>query len=88
MVLKLNTSDAILAQNKILTRRITLTKQMSKLPQQILVIQSSQSQNQSMRYDFCGGDNPNGHCSYQNNLSEEEVHYMGNQGRQGGLSKK
>jgi len=41
-----------------------------------------------MRYDLCEGDHSNGHCAYQNNLAEEEAHYMGNQGREGGFSKK
>jgi len=36
-----------------------------------------------MKCDFCGGDHPNGHCSFQNNSSEEKAHYIGNQGRQG-----
>jgi len=36
-MLDLSTSDAILAQNKILTQQIeALTKQMSKLPQQLM----------------------------------------------------
>jgi len=39
-----------------------------------------------MSCDFCGGNHPNGQCSYQNNHSQEEVNYMGNQGRQGGFS--
>jgi len=34
---------------------------------------------------FCGGDHPNGHCSYQTNSPEIEVSYMGNQGGQGGF---
>jgi len=37
-----------------------------------------------MKSDFCGGDHPNGHCSFQINPSEEDVHYLGNQGRQVG----
>jgi len=57
------------------------------LPEQLQVVHSSQSQSQSMKYDFCGGDHPNGHCSYQNNPPEEKVHYMGNPGRQGGFSR-
>ena len=40
-----------------------------------------------MKCDFCGGDNPNGHCPFQNNPSEEEIHCMTNEGRQGGFSK-
>jgi len=44
-VLDLSTTDAILAQNKILTKQIkALTKQMSKLPEQLQVVQSSPSQ--------------------------------------------
>jgi len=84
-VLDLSTTDAILAQNKILTQQIeALTKQMSKLPEQLQVVQTSTSQ-QPMRCDFCGGDQPNGHCSYQNS-SQGEVQYVSNQGRPGNFS--
>jgi len=56
---------ALLAQNKILTQQIEqLTAQMDNLPQQLHVVHSSQSQSQSIRCDFCGGDHPNGHCFY------------------------
>jgi len=65
--------DALLAQNKILTQQIEkLTAQMDKLPQHLYVVHSSQSQSQSIRCDFCGGDHPNGHYSYQNNSPEAE----------------
>jgi len=84
-LLELNTSDVILTQNKILTRQLeALTAQISKLPQQLQVVQSSQSHTQLIRCDFCRGNRPNGHCSYQNNSSEVEINYMSNQGRQGG----
>ncbi|XP_027941135.1 uncharacterized protein LOC114194932 [Vigna unguiculata] len=84
-VLDLSTTDAILAQNKILTQQIeALTKQMFKLPEQLQVVQSSPSQ-QPMRCDFCGGDHPNGHCSYQSS-SQGEVQYVSNQGRPGNFS--
>jgi len=77
---ELNTANALLAQNKILTQQMeALTKQMAKLPQQLQVAQSSQNQSQFMRCDFCGGNNLNGQCSYQNNPLQEEVNYMGNQ---------
>jgi len=59
---------------------------MSKLSQQLHLLLSSQSQTQVMKCDFCGGDHPNGHCSYQNNSSEAKVNYMSNKGRQGGFS--
>ncbi|XP_019453179.1 PREDICTED: uncharacterized protein LOC109354835 [Lupinus angustifolius] len=63
-VLDLNTSDAILAQNKILTQQIeALKKQMSKLPQQLNVVQPGPTQQQVMRCDFCGGDHLTGHYS-------------------------
>ena len=39
-------------------------------PTQLYVVHSSQSQSQSIRCDFCEGDHPNGHCSYQNNSPE------------------
>ena len=48
-------------------------------------MQFSQNQSQSMSCDFCGGNHLNGQCSYQNNPSQEEVNYIGNQGRQGGF---
>ncbi|XP_027903598.1 uncharacterized protein LOC114163487 [Vigna unguiculata] len=38
-----------------------------------------------MRCDFCGGDYPNGHCSYQSS-SQGEVQYVSNQGRPGNFS--
>jgi len=82
------TSDALLAQNKILTQQIeTLIAQMAKLPKHIQDVQLSQSQSQSIKCDFCGGDHPNGHCFYQNNSFEVEVNYMVDQRRQGGFSK-
>jgi len=85
-VLDLSTSNAILAQNKILTQQIeALTKQMSKLPQQLHALNSPSIQNQALKCDFCGGDHLNGQCSYQN-PSEEEVQYMNNQVRQGGFA--
>jgi len=49
-------------------------------------VHSYHNQIQSMKCDFCGGHHLNGLCSFQNNLSEEKVHYMGNQGRQDGFS--
>jgi len=63
-----------------------ITKQLSKLPQQIQAVHSSPNQGQTMKCDFCGGDYSNGQRSYQVNPSQEKVQYMGNQGRQGGFS--
>jgi len=55
----------------------------SKLLEQLQVIQSSPSQQQPC--DFCGGNNPNGHCSYHS-ISQGEVQYMSNEGRPGNFS--
>ncbi|XP_052730484.1 uncharacterized protein LOC108341253 [Vigna angularis] len=85
-ILDLSTTDAILAQNKILTQQMeALTKQMANLPEQLKAVQSSPSQ-QPMRCNFCGGDHPNGHCSYQSSPQEGEVQYVSNQGRSGNFS--
>jgi len=41
-ILELNTQDAILAQNKLLTQQVeALAKQMAKLPQQLQAIQTT-----------------------------------------------
>ncbi|KAG2409367.1 uncharacterized protein HKW66_Vig0000320 [Vigna angularis] len=72
-ILDLSTTDAILAQNKILTQQMeALTKQMAN--------------QQTMRCNFYGGDHPNGHCSYQSSPQEGEVQYVSNQGRSGNFS--
>jgi len=49
---------------------------MAKLPQQLYVVHSSQSQSQPIRCDFCGGDHPNGHYFYQNNSPEAEDPFL------------
>ena len=60
-VFDLNTTDSLLAQNKILMQQMeALTKQMTKLPQQLQVVQSFQNQSQFMSCDFCGSNHPNG----------------------------
>jgi len=68
----LNTIDAILAQNKIMTHQMeALTQQMAKLQQQLQaqqlhVVQASQTVNYQaplLQCDFCGGNDVNGNCS-------------------------
>jgi len=62
-VFELNTTDAILAQNKIMTQQMeALTQQMAKLPQQL---QTVNYQAPLLRCDFCGGNHVNGNCSQQ-----------------------
>ncbi|XP_020209235.1 uncharacterized protein LOC109794168, partial [Cajanus cajan] len=81
-ILELDTQNAILAQNKLLSQQMEeIRKQMSKLQ----VGSSSRSQ-QVMRCDFCAGDHPNGQCSISESEQEEEVNYMNNPGRQGNFS--
>jgi len=67
-VLDLSTSDTLLAQNKILTQQMeAITKQLSKLPQQLQAVQSSTNQSETMKCDVCGGDHPNRQCYFQVN---------------------
>jgi len=92
-VFELNSTDAILAQNKIMTQQMeALTQQMAKLPQQLQAqqlqaVQASQTVNYQtpvLRRDFCGGNHVNGNCSQQTAVgtTTEEVQYMANSGRQ------
>jgi len=67
-IMELDTKNAILAQNKLLTRQMdALIKQISQLPQQYQqggsqkTHQAHQVQ-QVLRCDFYGGDYQNGHC--------------------------
>ncbi|XP_020236625.1 uncharacterized protein LOC109816146 [Cajanus cajan] len=81
-ILELDTQNAILAQNKLLSQQMEeLKKQMSKLQ-----VGSSSRPQQVMRCDFCAGDHPNGHCTISESEQEEEVNYMNNPGRQGNFS--
>ncbi|XP_058756178.1 uncharacterized protein LOC131629405 [Vicia villosa] len=76
-VLELNTNDAILAQNKILSQQVELlTKQMSKLPQQMKEIHGMQMTSQVASCEFCEGDHPTGFCPPPEG---EEVNYVNNQ---------
>ena len=74
-VLELNTNDAILAQNKLLSQQVELlTQQMAKLPQQMKEIQGSQVRHQVACCELCQGDHPTGFCP-----PLEEVSYVNNQ---------
>src|ERR1043165_2537532 len=62
-VLELNTNDAILAQNKLLSQQVELlTQQMSKLPQQMKEMQGTQIKHQVTCCELCQGDHPPGDC--------------------------
>ena len=84
----LDTQNAILAQNKLLTQQIeAFTKQIGQLPQQFQkggsqkTHQAHQVQ-QVLRCDFCSGDHQNGHYLALGDCQQEEkAHYLYNQGR-------
>ncbi|XP_058775111.1 uncharacterized protein LOC131649366 [Vicia villosa] len=76
-ILELGTNDAILAQNKLLTQTVEeLTKQLSKLPQQLKEMHGSSSTSQQVAVcELCTGDHQTGFFPPLN----EEVNYLGNQ---------
>src|ERR1043165_9832081 len=76
-VLELNTNDAILAQNKLLSQQVELlTQQMSKLPQQMKEMQGAQIKHQVACCELCQGDHPTGYCPPPEG---KEVNYVNNQ---------
>ncbi|XP_045810252.1 uncharacterized protein LOC123904661 [Trifolium pratense] len=75
-ILELDTSDAMLAQNKLLTNTVEeLSKQMSKI---ITLQEGAGKAKQVASCELCTGDHPTGHCP----PSHEEVNFMANQQRQ------
>ncbi|CAJ2670743.1 unnamed protein product [Trifolium pratense] len=75
-ILELDPSDAVLAQNKLLTNTVEeLSKQMSKL---MTLQEVSTKAKQVAACELCTGDHPTGHCPPSN----EEVNFMGAQQRQ------
>ncbi|KAG2397807.1 uncharacterized protein HKW66_Vig0139570 [Vigna angularis] len=77
-VFQLQSQDALLAQNKIMTQQLeALMNKLSQLPKELQNV--SQAQHQGC--ELCGGDHINGQCAMQANF--QEVNYMGNQDRQG-----
>ena len=82
-VLQLQSHDALLAQNKIMTQQLeALMKKLSQLPQDLRNVSQTQHQQQLQNCELCGGDHPNGQCAMKN-TSQEEVNYMGNTSCQG-----
>ena len=80
--MELDTQITILAQSKLLTQQIeALTKQIGQLPQQYhqggpqKTHQAHQVQ-QIFRYDFCGDNHQNGHCSAPGDGQQEEKPIM------------
>ena len=81
-VLELQSQDALLAQNKIMTQQLeALMKKLSQLPQDVSLTQHQQGQG----YELCGENHSNGQCAMQR-TSQEEVSYMSNQGHQGNFN--
>ncbi|XP_052726013.1 uncharacterized protein LOC128194442 [Vigna angularis] len=78
-MLELQSQDALLAQNKIMTQQLeSLMKKVSQLQIQNV----SQAQHTVQGCELCGGEHQNGQCVILTN-AKEEVNYMGNQSRQG-----
>ncbi|XP_027915812.1 mediator of RNA polymerase II transcription subunit 25-like [Vigna unguiculata] len=73
-VLEVNTLDAILAQNKLLTQQIT------ELTQKLGNMQAKAVNTTSLPCDFCGGMHQNGEC--QVTQQEAQVNAMGQQQNQ------
>ncbi|XP_052729898.1 uncharacterized protein LOC108327226 [Vigna angularis] len=77
-VFQLQSQDALLAQNKIMTQQLeALMNKLYQLPKELQNV--SQAQHQGC--ELCGGEHANGHCAMQVN-TQEDVNYMGNQNRQ------
>src|SRR3954468_22040227 len=75
-MLELNNSDALLAQNKLLTSQVEiLTQQMSKLPQQLKALNGISNSYQVAKCELCKGNHQTGFCPP---VLEEEVNYMNN----------
>jgi len=77
-ILELGSSNANLAQNKILTQQLEEMKnQMKEMPKLIKEqLQKEQRHQQVHACEMCSGDHPTGYCPPQ---QEEEVNYVGNQ---------
>jgi len=73
-VLEVNTLDAILAQNKLLTQKIT------ELTQKLGNMQANTVNTTSLLCDFCGGMHQNGECKVTQ--QEAQVNGMGQQQNQ------
>ncbi|XP_058776378.1 uncharacterized protein LOC131650695 [Vicia villosa] len=84
-IIKLGTNDAILAQNKLLSQQVEeLTKQMTRLPQQLKELQELPNKNKQVALcELCSGEHPSGYCPPVN----EEANYMSNQ-NQGGYQQR
>src|ERR1051325_7340822 len=80
-VLEIGSShEALVAQNKLFAKQVEeLTKQMARLPQQIMEMQGTSSkQTQQIAYcELCKGDHKTGFCPPEN----EEANYVANQGQ-------
>ncbi|KAH1189186.1 hypothetical protein GmHk_20G057004 [Glycine max] len=82
-LLELTSQDALLAQNKLLSKQLeTLTKTLSKLPTQLHSAQTSHSFIlQVAGCTICGGAHESGCCIPNEEKFAHEVNYMGNQPR-------
>jgi len=80
-LLELTSQDALLAQNKLLSKQLeALTETLSKLPAQLYSAQTSYSSIlQVVGCTICGGAHESGCCILNEEKIAHEVNYMGNQ---------
>ncbi|XP_017416688.2 uncharacterized protein LOC108327503 [Vigna angularis] len=80
---ELQSQDALLAQNKIMTQQLeSVMKKLSQLPKELQTVSQAQHHQTVQGCELCGGEHQNGQCAIQSN-AKEEVNYMGNQGCSG-----
>jgi len=81
--LELTSQDALLAQNKLLSKQLeALTETPSKLPTQLHSTQTSHSSIlQVVGCSICGGAHDSGSCIPNEEQMTQEINYIGNQPR-------
>jgi len=73
----LNSHDAILAQNELLTQQLeALTKQISRIPQLQSVQATQFGAQQVLSCALCGGGHPSNQCFMLDGF-QDEMNYMG-----------
>ena len=83
-MIELSSHDALLAQNKLLSKQLEiLTETLGKLPTKLSIGQPSHSSVlQVTSCTICGEAHETGQCT-PTEENTQEIHYMGNQQRQG-----
>ena len=78
-VLQLQSNDALIAQNKLITQQLeNLTKILEQLPKELKTVAQVQPQMCELMCELCGGDHINGQCAFPAEALED-VNFMANQ---------